>query len=326
MRPYFLLSMGFVVTGAIVVACGSSSGDGSDKTFDDPPTGDASTPPPPSTNGDSGTFGDPDAGDAGDLVVDGCSDDAKSAYVVATDHTLYRFEPNHLKFTAIGKIDCSQAASWTKSQDIHSMAVDRDGTAWVNISGASGEGGLFKVSTKDASCTHSGFETTGTWASVGMGFVANTSGDDTLYLFSDGTLASFDRKALTPTDIGGPSANGDFYSARGELTGTGKGELFGVFVLDALAIGKFDRTTGDVVKKVVDVQNSTPVANTAYSYAFSYWGGDFWVYVATGGKHSKVIRYKAATDGSQEVVLPDVGFDISGAGVSTCAPTKPVVN
>lgn len=328
MRSYvlpFTALTAFTAAFAASVACGSSA----DRSFgdhDDATDGGVDTDARTPSSGDGDGSEEPNFGGDANTVVEGCSDEAKLVYVVSTDRTLYSFAPNLLKFTAIGKIDCSKAAAWTKSYGVHSMAVDREGTAWVNI-GDSGQGGLFKVSTKDASCEASGFETSGTWASVGMGFVANPSGDDTLYLYSEGSLASFDRKTLTPTLVGGPSADSDFYGARGELTGTGIGELYGAFVVsDGLALGKFDRDTGDAVK-VTDVHDTTPDYGTPYSYAFSYWGGDFWFYQATGNRASKVIRYKAATDESQSVVVDDVGgFQISGAGVSTCAPTKPVVN
>ncbi|MCA9590689.1 MAG: hypothetical protein KC657_35560, partial [Myxococcales bacterium] len=55
------------------------------------------------------------------------------------------------------------------------------------------------------------------------------------------------------------------------------------------------------------------------AFAFAHWGGDFWLFTAPQGK-SQVTRLKY-DDGTVETVKTDVGFEVVGAGVSTCAPT-----
>jgi hypothetical protein len=79
-------------------------------------------------------------------------------------------------------------------------------------------------------------------------------------------------------------------------------------------------------RSLIDVLGTEQTNAGLVDSAFSYWGGDFWFYYSSNRAPSQVIRYKAATDKTQDVVLNDVGgFKITGAGVSTCAPTVPVV-
>jgi hypothetical protein len=61
-------------------------------------------------------------------------------------------------------------------------------------------------------------------------------------------------------------------------------------------------------------------------YAFSFWGGDFYLYAAPGNNmstFSSVIHYNPSTNSVDPTYVADVGFQIIGAGVSTCAPLKP---
>jgi hypothetical protein len=54
------------------------------------------------------------------------------------------------------------------------------------------------------------------------------------------------------------------------------------------------------------------------AWAFAFWGGDFWLFTAPGVA-SRVDRYRPS-DGSTVTMKSNVGFNIVGAGVSTCAP------
>jgi hypothetical protein len=59
-------------------------------------------------------------------------------------------------------------------------------------------------------------------------------------------------------------------------------------------------------------------------WAFSFWGGDFYLYAypnASNTFNSSVIYYNPNTQMTNLAYIPDVGFTIIGAGVSTCAPT-----
>ena len=122
--------------------------------------------------GSSGTSGA--SGGSGNQT--GCSEAAKLVYVVSDSNELHSFRPDTTTFTRIGTLRCPSGGATPNS-----MAVDRAGTAWVNFS----DGGLFKVSTSDASCQATGFEKLQSgFERFGMAFATNsaTSQDETLYV------------------------------------------------------------------------------------------------------------------------------------------------
>src|SRR5690349_15674219 len=105
-----------------------------------------------------GTAGGPSSGGFGNAPTkgsdnapdgDGCSAEAKLVYVISQDQDLYSFNPTALTFKKVGHMDCPGAGG-----SPNSMAIDRSGVAWVNFN----DGSLFKVSTKDAKCTQTGFQ------------------------------------------------------------------------------------------------------------------------------------------------------------------------
>ena len=62
-----------------------------------------------------------------------------------------------------------------------------------------------------------------------------------------------------------------------------------------------------------------------YDFAFSFWGGIFFVYTAStagsDGPTTDVSAFDPAT-GKTSVVLSQIGFNVVGAGSSTCVPTQ----
>jgi hypothetical protein len=58
-----------------------------------------------------------------------------------------------------------------------------------------------------------------------------------------------------------------------------------------------------------------------WDFAFSFWGGDFYLYTSRENSNSSVTHYTSADGGIDTNYVPDTGFSIVGAGVSTCAPT-----
>ena len=108
-----------------------------------------------------------------------------------------------------------------------------------------------------------------------------------------------------------------------ELTGTGDARLFGYFTTAPFVrVAQIDRTNAGILSD--DVLNGfTPPTD----WAFSFWGGDFYLYAYPVAQNhtpnSSVIRYSPATGTVDFSYVPDVGFTIIGAGVSTCAPFKP---
>lgn len=289
---------------------GSSSGGGS---------GDAGGSSSSSSTG--GITGSTDGGNQS-----GCSDAAKLVYVLSGDYELYSFNPAALEFARIGELDCP-----TDERNVspNSMAIDRSGTAWVGYQ----NGELFKVDTSDASCTATGFDYRNQqFDKYGMGFSSNAAGSSEESLFLVGMrrtgsgdvgrgLFRLDTGSLEATALGDFSGNLEGETA--ELTGTGDAKLYGFFATSPAVVAQVDKSTGATSNPIE--LDTVSLGGGAYAFAFSYWGGDFWLYSSNGSTPSKVSRLRTSSDGEESVVVQNVGgFQIVGAGVSTCAPTSPV--
>jgi hypothetical protein len=263
------------------------------------------------SSGSSGVFSTPDAAPKDD----GCSEASKLVYVVSAENDLYSFKPDKKQFTKIGTLNCNAGGA-----NPNSMAVDRSGTAWVNFS----DGGLFKVSTTDASCTSTTFQKgQRSWGRFGMAFSSNSAGskDETLYVVGIGDvgaglgMGTIDLTSLKLNYIG--DFTGSLRAKGAELTGTGDGKLFGFFTTMPANLAEINKASA-----ATPSPQSLTTVNTGLAWAFSFWGGDFWMYTADGFSTSQVTQVKASTDKSVAVVMEDIGFTIVGAGVSTCAPTS----
>jgi hypothetical protein len=190
------------------------------------------------------------------------------------------------------------------------MAVSRSGTAYVLY----GDGELFRVSTRDASCQPTTFVLgqNGFSKVFGMGFASNAPAPgETLYVISsgDGVLASIDTTtfALTPVGFGPASA---------ELTGAVTGALYAFFsnaLPQGTHIASLDKSTGAIQD---DITFTLPFNE---GWAFAAWGGVFYTFTGTGAL-STVVNRIDPTVGSlvQAAKLAEV---VVGAGVSTCAPS-----
>jgi hypothetical protein len=245
-----------------------------------------------------------------------CADDNKDVFVIAEDRSFYSFHPPTLEFKNKGLLSCPTGGAGPTS-----MAVDRNGIAWVRYS----DGAVWKVSTETLACEPTNFQPQAeAFTKFGMGFATETKGGstETLYL-SDSTgqgLAKLNTTNLALQYIG--PYTGDLAGATSELTGTGDGKLYGFFVTQPAQLAEISKATGDVIsaKELTGVYAGT-------AWAFSFYGGDFYIYTSadSGGlpmndKGSNVTRYRPS-DGKIEVVKSNLGFRIVGAGVSTCAPT-----
>jgi hypothetical protein len=307
--PLKVLALALAVT-----SCGSSSPRSG---FDSAATGSSGSLGSGGGAGSSGALGGGVTSDAGANQA-GCSEAAKLVYVVTDQNALYSFAPDKLTFTSIGTLSCPSGVATPNS-----MAVDRSGTAWVNFS----DGSLFKVSTTDASCTATSFQPGQSgFGRFGMAFATNsaTSQDETLYvvgiegLAGGKGLAKIDLLTMVLTTIG--DFSGNLQGQGAELTGTGDGRLFGFFTTSPYAtLAQIDKSTG-----ATSAAQTLNGVSTGNAWAFSFWGGDFWFYTASGLSPSTVTRKQTSTDGSLSTAKKDVGgFRIVGAGVSTCAPTAP---
>ena len=295
---------------AIAVACSAASNDGDDDT-----AGNGSA-----NSGGTGTalFTSGGSGPGGGGPSDGCSEAAKLVYVLSDQAELYSFKPDERIFTFIGQMQCP-----TPMQP-NSMAIDRSATAWVNFvqgdSISDTAGALFRVSTIDASCEAAPAVNMPTgFFRVGMGY--STDGPDTeaetLYVTGigiGGELARIDQNGLTP--IG--QFTGVFANQNAELTGTGDGRLYSFFTSVPVQVAELDKSSAAILTNV-----PLPAVEIPNAWAFSFWGGDFYLYTAVSPETSQVNRYRPSDGSVDTQYVPDVGFTIVGAGVSTCAPVAP---
>src|SRR5262249_1424948 len=149
-------------------------------------------------------------------------------------------------------------------------------------------GNIYKVSTKDASCSPTSFKPgqAGFTAALGMGFSSNMPGskDETLFVSDNSMqmgggagmgLAKIDLATTTLTAIG--PYTGAVMNSDAELTGTGDAKLFGFFTTMPAAFGGIDKASG-ATPSTTPLPASVNIATGGF--AFSFWGGDFWFYSA----------------------------------------------
>lgn len=264
---------------------------------------------------DGGRASSADGGAAGAQI--GCAADNEDVFVLSADRSFHRFAPASLKFTKVGELACPTGGAGPTS-----MAVDRAGIAWVRHT----DGSVWKVDTRDLACEPTPFDArSAPFLKFGMGFSSDVRGGSAETLFVSDSygegLGIIDRTTHELRAVG--PFTGALAGASAELTGTGEGRLFGLFVTRPMQIGEIDKKTGSVTdaKTLKDTLSGD-------AWAFSFHGGDFYVYTHAppaadappmGGGGSRVTRFRPK-DGSVTIVKEDVGFTIVGAGVSTCAP------
>ncbi len=276
-----------LLAATLVPACGARSG------LDVPLIASVEVGPPPAY-----------CQDAGDTAV----------YVVTSENGLFRFEPPGATFTRVGTLDCPVTAS--PAPNPFSMAVDHMGTAYVVFD----DGELFAVSTATAACapTSAPVDAGGFTSTFGMAFAADPGGlGETLYLAgttSPGALGTLDTSSFVIQTVGA------FSPAIGEaeLTGTGSGQLYGFGIVTGMEganLAAIDEGKATILSEVL-----VPTPKNPISWAFGFWGGDFYFFTGSTAGASTVGRYDPANgsfDASYAVL--DSGL-IVGAGVSTCAP------
>ena len=250
-----------------------------------------------------------------DNAVPTCGPRTQFVYVVTEENKLLRFDPKLPTFKTIGTLGCN--TSFAASP--FSMAIDRLANAWVLYD----DDTLYKVSTVDASCEATSFQTGQQGFDVfGMGFASDSAGSDSETLFvsrNDGTGAqdstlgtiAFPSLALSVVNALPPGIGS------AELSGNGLGELWGFFP-EGDVVARIDKV-GATLSNPIALPSSTIVPN-ARAWAFACWGGAFYLfYRSQDDSSSSVYRVDAA--GKIETLLSDTGWTITGAGVSSCAPT-----
>ena len=239
-------------------------------------------------------------------VVSDCPDaGATLVYVLGAQNELYSFYPPTLEFKSIGTIACPGTSS------PNSMAVTRSGIAFTNFL----DGHLFEVSTANAACKATTYKPNqGNVTTYGMGYAGIADGGETLFVAENGGKST----SLGLGWIDTTSFTLDFVAQfqptqfNCELSGTGAGQLFGFcpFANGSYLI-EIDPATATVLSSH---QLSAGSSNT--SFAFAFWGGQFWIFTGNGG--SVVTNYDPQTKKESSVTTAPI--EIVGAGVSTCAP------
>ncbi len=248
--------------------------------------------------------------------------------MLSAQNDLYSFAPNLQQFTKIGPLQCAT------SMQPNSMAIDRNADAYVNYvqsdqtTGTDTAGAVYKVSTRDGSCSPQPVLTLPSgWYRIGMGYSTDSTGGNAETLYVDGVgngmagtgsglgLVDFGKGAVGPI---GPFS-GSLAGVAAELTGTGDGRLFGFFTTRPVYVAQITKTSGATPTPVPMTGVQTP-----QDWAFSFWGGHFYLYTSQGqlgSGGSDVTDYDPATGAIDTSYMMSIGFDIVGAGVSTCAPT-----
>lgn len=252
-----------------------------------------------------------------------CAEGSGLIYLAATGHELLSFAPEENAIRAVGTMSCPPSRRGRRrfASSEHSMAVDRSGVAWV----VHQDGALYRVDTRDASCAESDYDATqGDFLRFGSAFVA--TGNDLrseTYFVAASPRETFDGAASGGLGriVGGTKLEriGEFSEPlRGldaELTGTGDGRLFGFFATRPATLAEIDPKTARILSA-----RRLPGIVTGRAWAFAFWGGAFYFFwEPLGARSSNVSRLTQA--GEVEHLLRDVGYEIVGAGVSTCAPT-----
>lgn len=261
----------------------------------------------------------------------GCAQAAELVYVLSIDNQLYSFDPGQKQFKLIGTLGCNPPQGATPN----SMAVDRNATAWVNYVADDGLGDdiggwIYEVSTKDASCKAQPTVTlpSSEWYRLGMGFSTETAGGTAETLFVTGTgmggvanspgLGKIDMTTKKLVTIHQFQGDNLLTGQSAELTGTGDARLYGFFTTTPVRVAQIDKPAAKILSDMPVNGVDTPLA-----WAFSFWGGSFYLYTSDGTSNSTVTKFDPTTksvDSSYVLTAPAV---LDGAGVSTCAPIKP---
>jgi hypothetical protein len=239
--------------------------------------------------------------------VDDCTETSDLIYVIArNDERLYTFDPSALTFTSVGVLDCTM---WGETPG--SMAIARDGVGYVRYSDDS----VYAIDLTTADCSPTSYAP-GSFGAFGMGYATDQAGSwrDKLYIANSDRLAVLDTTTWTRTLLGN-------LPSQSELTGNAQGELWAILPLETPAkIVQLDKDDGSTVSTIN--LSGFPSPSTIDTFAFAGWGSQFWVFVRTYGMGESTDVYEVGANGVLTRRLDNIGFDIVGAGVSTCAPAQ----
>ncbi|MFZ4577464.1 MAG: hypothetical protein ACOYOB_03625 [Myxococcota bacterium] len=264
---------------------------------------------PVDTESDAGWDASPDAA----LPPGYCNERTQQVYVSTQNMELLQFQPDLLTFKLVGPLDCPAEYANTP----FSMAIDHDANAWVLYS--SGE--LFQVSTLDASCQATGYlPGQQKFITFGMGFASDGVGSPAETLYIANTTGQLFGKISFPdlvvTKIG--ILDGGFGSP--ELTGNGLAELWGYFPSSSPpSVRQIDKVSGKSMH-VFPIEGVD--MSSVNAWAFAAWGGQFYIFYRGAGMASSQVWQLDPVTGEAKLAIANTGYVITGAGVSSCAPTQ----
>ncbi len=280
----------------------------------------------PGGTGDDGGF----VVDAPELTVDGalpetgspgpsgnCAAAATYVYALDSNNTLYKFDPTiatKAAFIKIGVVNCGSGTS------PNSMAVARDGTAYVDLMQGTSCKGLYKVDITTAACKGATPFVCGTggFGQFGMGYSTNSASTTAETLFIGNTTAS--KFASLDPATGAVAPLGNLAASGPEFTGNAAGELW-AFMPQANPpkVAQLDKATGAEIKTFPLSALKASILVSPLAWAFAFWGGDYYIFLQ-GDADSSTNVWKMTAAGAVTKYIPNTGFRIVGAGVSTCAP------
>jgi hypothetical protein len=266
----------------------------------------------------NGSGGSSDTDKCGPSSSD-CKEETTYIYVISTFGVLFRFKPKTNVFEKVGPLQCP-GTSLVVSPG--AMSVARTGVAWVMYT----DGHLYNVDIHTAACTATTFSPSQPGIhlgyATGLAFVANPADcSETLYVAAPGSngqlaLATIDTKTLALNMVGSmPNLAG----GGADLTGTGGGSLFGFFSGSGPSkVAVIDTATAKVGLTGTPSIPANPGAQEL-SFAFAFWAGEHYLFSGANNFNSRLDDFNLIA-GKTTMVQKDVGFEASGAGVSTCAP------
>lgn len=237
---------------------------------------------------------------------DDCDHSSDLIYVVSAEGALFLFDPTTLALTRLGLPRCPRDGY------PNSMAVSRDGTAYVRYS----TNKVYAVDVETLACEETAYSDRATqFGTFGMGYASDSADgwQEHLYVANDDTLASLNIESGTLDSLGE-------IDSLAELSGNGAGELWAFMpLITPPELQQLDKTDATVLDEIE--LRRLPDASEVYNFAFASWGGEFWLFIGThDGVSAGVYRVTMEGEVTQEVA--DIGVSIIGAGVSTCAPTE----
>ena len=231
-------------------------------------------------------------------------------YVITIESQLFAFDPTvagDAAYHLVGTVACD-----TNSTP-QSMAVDREGSAWVFFS----SGKLFRVSTRDASCTPTNYVHPSANTMLGMAFTAERSRSERERLFIASPafgLATIDVGSLRVEHL-------DRTPLKSELAGGSDAKLFMLTPRDlkqespAARLDQIDRASHKPSALMRLADYGVPSA-----WAFARYDGLFYLFITPSGlAHSQTWVVDVANK-TERLRDPELDFVVVGAGQSTKIP------